>query len=111
MVSGQFSPSVENTLLFLSTSWCVSAGLQFTRRMAPQPLGPQTQFFCKEDRDVGSGRSQVKSLAFQMPLHIKGRVKPFSRATGTSRSEFAHSSTYRDRTVTSAKRAERKAEI
>ena len=83
MVSGQFSPSVENTLLFLPTSWCASAGLQFTRRMAPQPVGPQTQFFCKEDRNVGSGRSQVKSLALQMLFHLRGRAKPFSRATGT----------------------------
>ena len=53
-----FSPSEENTLL-LSTGWPETEGLQFTSRMAPQPLGPQTQVFCKEDRNTCSGRSQV----------------------------------------------------
>lgn len=57
-------------MVFLSTIWPLSAGLQFTSRMAPQPLGPQTQFFCKDDRNVDSGRSQGNP-AFQMLPHSR----------------------------------------
>lgn len=64
MASGRFSPSEENTLL-LSTGWPATEGLQFTSRMAPQPLGPQTQVFCKIDRNTDSGRSQVSPQLYR----------------------------------------------
>lgn len=59
--ASSFLPSDKSTLV-LSASWALLSGLQFTSRMAPQPLGPQTQFFCKDDGNVGSGRVQVNPL-------------------------------------------------
>lgn len=92
--AGSFLPSGKNTLV-LSTSWALPSGLQFTSRMAPQPLGPQTQFFCKDDRNVGSGRCQVNPLlprCLPPPPSSGGRAKFFFRVMGTSRSESASSS-------------------
>lgn len=88
----------------------MSVGLQFTSRMAPQPLGPQTQFFCK-DRNVVSGRCQANP-AFQK-LPASGEASSlFSRVTGTSRSVLGQNlspqAPYRNRKVTPGKCAKTK---
>lgn len=90
----------------------MSVGLQFTSRMAPQPLGPQTQFFCK-DRNIGLGRCQVNPALQKLPP-LGEESSLFSRLTGTSRSVLHQNSSpqvpYRNRKVTLGKWAKRKGE-
>lgn len=76
-VARSFLPSEKNTFMVLSMSWTMSAGLQFTSRMAPQPLGPQTQFFCQDNRGWFRKMSG-QSSASQMLTPIRVSATPIS---------------------------------